>query len=242
MEQQQQIPELTFDHPLLQVINETCLRPNETIQIHYHDHFEEEEEQEDTHYEGFLLSLLVDGKTASHIELMFGENDYMELSDMMIISSETQQGYRQRNYNTILRAVLVLLLPSMKIDGKKIKKVVSNAQNHLSVYSLAKLGFVVEGWEGFSQAFNLSFYTPFQQTNQEQRLIRQGRLKQYIKNRYENKEQEQELHEVSMVLRKKDYSKSVALAKVILKRVCGSNCLQQIKKRKYLQQQQQKKK
>jgi len=221
MEQQQQIPKLEFDHELLKEINDKIMKPNEKIQIEYYGNFDDEDE-EPIQYEVFYIYLYVNRKVASRIELMFGESDYTDLFEGMIISSDTDTEYQQRNYNTILRSVIVLLMPSMKIQGKKIEQIVSNAQNYLSVYSLAKLGFVVEEFEGHQQ-FDLSFYSPHQETTQQQRVAKQKNLKQYIKKK-------QTIKEISMVLQKKDYKKSFVLAKKILNRICGG-CLQ-TKKRK----------
>lgn len=232
-QQQQNIPKLDFDHKLLQEINHKLLKSNEKIQIKYYGDFENEDDDELIHYEVFYIYLYVNEKIVSKIELLFSESDYTDLSDAMIISSETNMEYRQMNYNTILRSVIVMLMPSMKIQGEKIDQVVSNAQNYLSVYSLAKLGFIVEEFEGFQQ-FDLSFYSPFQQTTQKQRVFKQKNLKQYIKKKHEQK-QEQTIKEISMVLLKQDYKKASVLAKKILNRIC-ENCLES-KKRKQRQTQ-----
>lgn len=238
-QQQQQIPQLQFDTNLLQTINEKCLKPNETIRIQYYGNFEREDEndpdEEPILYEVFHIRLYVNGKVASHIELMFSESEYTDLFETMIISSTTQEQYLQYSYNTILRCVISLLMSSMKIQGRSIVQVVSNAQNYLSVYSLAKLGFVVEESVGFSQKLDLSFYSPFQQTNsQQQRVVKQKTLKQYVRSKYENPDQD--FHEVTMVLLKKNYHKSSTLAKNILNRLRG-DCLLQTRKRKHSQQQ-----
>jgi len=240
-QQQQQIPELQYDHGLLQTINEKCLKPNETIRIQYYGNFDKEDEDEPDedpiHYEVFHICFYVNGRIASDIELMFSESDYTDLFETMIISSTTHEQYKKQNYNTILRSVIVLLMPSMKIQGKKIEQVVSNATNYLSVYSLAKLGFVVEEFEGICQQFDLSFYSPFQQTkSQQQRVAKQKNLKQYVQKKY--KHPDQRIHEVSMVLLKNNYQKSSTLAKNILNRL-RADCLSQTRKRKHSQQQQQ---
>lgn len=227
MKQQHDVPHLEFDQNLLREINDQCLPSDEKITIEYSEHtYTQGDNPSDE--EIFFIYLKKNNHVVSQIELMFTEDDYSELHDAMIISSETKPQYIQRHYNTILRCVLVLLLPRMKIEGCKIKQVVSNAQNYLSVYSLAKLGFVAEQFE--LQQFDLSFYSPYQQKTQQQRVQKQKQLKQYIKQKYQK---HPDNAEVSMVLLKKDFRKSSTLAKSILNRVCG-DCL--TRKRKHSQQ------
>ena len=155
---------------------------------------------------------------------MFKKAEKHDLFDDVIIQSDTEQQYRRLHYNTILRSVIVLLMPGMTIQKRRIEKVYSAAQNYLSVYSLAKLGFIVEEFEGFFQGFNLSFYSPYQEKNQQQRLVKQKQLKQYVRSKYQN--QQEDFHEVTMVLFKKDYGKASTLAKNMLNRLCG-DCLKQ---------------
>lgn len=231
------MPILGFDKKLLQQINHKCLKPEEEITIEYQGHyyFEDDEPHEE---ELFEIRLKKNNKTVSHVELMFQKNEDRDLFDDMIIQSKTEQKFRQLHYNTILRCVLVLLMPTMTIQNRRIEKVYSAAQNYLSVYSLAKLGFLVQEFEGFFQGFNLSFYSPFQQTTTQQgRLAKQKQLKQYARNKYQN--QEEDFHEVAMVLFEKDYQKASTLAKKIMNRLCD-NCLKQTTKRKHQQQQTQK--
>ena len=236
-QQQHEIPILNFDKKLLQHINQNCLPPDEEITLEYkgHFYFEDDEPHEE---ELFEIHLKKNNKTVSRIELMFKKYEDHDLFDDMIIQSKTEQQSRRLHYNTILRSVLVLLMPHMTIQNRRIGKVYSAAQNYLSVYSLAKLGFILEEFEGFSRGLDLSFYSPFQQTTQQERVAKQKQLKQYVKNKYENHEEE-DFHEATMVLFKEDYHKASTLAKKILNRLCG-NCLKQTIKRKRQQQQQQK--
>jgi transcription antitermination factor NusG len=233
--QKHEIPILDFDKKLLHEINHKCLPPNEEITIEYQGHyyFEDDEPHEE---EIFHVYLKKNNKIVSRIELMFKKDEDHDLFDDMIIQSNTEQQYRRLHYNTILRSVIVLLMPSMTIQKRRIEKVYSEAQNYLSVYSLAKLGFIVEEFEGFFQGFNLSFYSPYQQLNQQQRVVKQKQLKQYIRSKYQN--QEQDFHEARMVLLKTDYQKSFTLAKNMLNRLC-ENCLKQTTKRKHQQQKKQ---
>lgn len=232
-QQHHEIPILDYDKKLLQQINQKCLPPDQQITIEYHGHFnfEDDEPHEE---EVFHVYLKKNNKNVSQIELMFKKDEEHDLFDDMIIQSETEQQHRRLHYNTILRSVVVLLMPNMTIHKRRIEKVYSEAQNYLSVYSLSKLGFLVEEFEGFFQGFNLSFYSPYQQKNQQQRVDKQKQLKQYVRNKYQN--QQEDFHEVAMVLFKKDYLKASTLAKNTLNRLCG-NCLKQSIKRKHQKQQ-----
>jgi hypothetical protein len=235
-QQQYEPPILGFDKKLLQHINQYCLPPDEEITIEYQGHFyfENDEPHEE---ELFEIHLKKNNKIVSRIGLMFKKEEDHDLFDDMVIQSKTEQQSRRLHYNTILRSVLVLLMPHMTIQNRRIGKVYSAAQNYLSVYSLAKLGFILEGSEGFFQGLDLSFYSPFQQTTQQERTAKQKQLKQYVMNKYGN--QEQDFHEATMVLFQKDYRKSSTLAKTILNRLC-QDCLNKTHKRKYQQQQTQK--
>lgn len=236
-QQQHEVPILEFDQKLLQEINDKCLKPDEKITIEYYGHFYFQGD-EPSQEEIFFIYLKKNNKTASEIELMFTEDDSSELYDAMIITSETQPQYQRLHYNTILRSVLVLLLPKMKIGGKPIQQVISNAQNYLSVYSLAKLGFIAEQLEGFQKQFDLAFYSPHQQKSQQQRATKQKQLKQFIRKKYQQT-QDPNKAIVSMILWKKDYRSSSKLAKNLLNRVC-QGCLTQTRKRKHQQETQQK--
>ena len=224
-QQHHEIPVLDYDKKLLQEINHKCLPPDQEITVEYHGHsyFEDDEPHEEELFNVYMKK----------------NNKIVSRFDDVIIQSDTEQQYQRLHYNTILRSVIVLLMPSMTIQKRKIEKVYSAAQNYLSVYSLAKLGFIVEEFEGFFQGFNLSFYSPYQQKNQQQRLVKQKQLKQYVRNKYQN--QQEDFHEVTMVLFKKDYQKSFTLAKNILNRLC-EDCLKQTIKRKHQQQEQKEKK
>ena len=231
-QQDHEIPVLDYDKKLLQEINQKCLPPDQEITIEYQGHFyfeDDEPHEEDI----FHVYLKKNNKNVSQIELMFKKAEDHDLFDDVIIQSDTEQQYRCLHYNTILRSVIVLLMPGMTIQKRRIEKVYSAAQNYLSVYSLAKLGFIVEEFEGFFQGFNLSFYSPYQEKNQQQRLVKQKQLKQYVRSKYQN--QQEDFHEVTMVLFKKDYGKASTLAKTILNRLC-EDCLKKATKRKHQQQ------
>lgn len=145
-QQHLEIPVLDYDKKLLQQINQKCLPPDQEITIEYHGHFyfeDDEPHEEDI----FHVYLKKNNKNVSQIELMFKKAEEHDLFDDVIIQSDTEQQYRRLHYNTILRSVIVLLMPGMTIQKRRIEKVYSAAQNYLSVYSLTKLGFIVEEFE-----------------------------------------------------------------------------------------------
>lgn len=214
------IPKLEFDQELLREINNKCLLPDTKITIDYNTRYFFQEQQNPLHEVIFYMNLRKNNKIVSNLELAFREDANVRFHEGVIIRSETQHQYRRLHYNTILRCVLVMLIPSMEIEGKKIAKIISEAEQFLSVYSLTKLGFIAENFEGFPQQFDLSFYSPQQQNQQQQRISKQKTLKQFIRSKFQ---QRQDLGptEVLMVLPRKDYQKSSRLAKRILDRFCN---------------------
>jgi hypothetical protein len=237
--QKQSIPKLEFDQELLREIKNKCLPPDTKITIDYNTRYFFQEQQNPLHEVIFYMNLRKNNKIVSNLELVFREDANVRFHQGVIIRSETQQQYRRLHYNTILRCVLVMLIPSMEIEEKKIDKIISEAEQFLSVYSLTKLGFIAEKFEGFPQQFDLSFYSP-QQQNQQQRISKQKTLKQFIRSKFQQR-QDPEPTEVLMVLPRKDYQKSSRLAKRILDRFCNEHPTG-TKKRKHEDQEKQKQK
>ena len=220
-QQQQQIykerltePILEYDEELLQRINNRCLPTHSQIRIRYLGL--DDLDAEDAMCHQYTMYLSVKEKEVSEIILEFGM-DYQRLHDSVYINSHTMEEHRQRHYNTILRCVLILLMPDMKINHHPIKKVVSTAESYLSVYSLAKLGFHIGN--GNNNIVDLSFYDPFRIISQQERVARQKQLKQSAKSAYEHVK-----ILTPMVLLQKNYRKSCILAKQTLNRLCA-NCL-----------------
>lgn len=215
-QQRQKEPVLTYDTNLLKRINHNCLNQNENIDIRYSG------VSADGLVE-YTMYFHVDGEITSTIKLGFGQ-DYLPLHFRLIIDSYTEEQHRQKHYNTILRCVLVMLMPDMKINGHSIRKVYSDAENSLSVYVLTKLGFDAD-------YFDLSFYNPSIVMTQDQmtRKQKQGELKQFI---FKNS-----IEDIPMILLKQNYQNSAIIARSLLKRL-RSNCL---KRRIEDEQQQQRK-
>lgn len=89
----------------------------------------------------YFLNMFIDNVKVSHIEwnfLKYANRVSLE------IESFTEDRYRRNQFNTILRILTLQLVPNMTYDDRPIEKVVSSAYNWISIYTLHKLGFIID--------------------------------------------------------------------------------------------------
>lgn len=232
-QQQQQLQQtqkqcsLTYDKNLLNTINNTCMRDDEEIVLL--DYFQPKERYihtfntDDVNY---VLVMNVNGRPVSQIHYGLKENEDFSVLN---ISSVTPYLKRKQSYNTILRCVTVLLAPTMRTKGRPIQKIMSKAQNALSVYSLLKLGFDYDlEYDQDGNPINTQDYNPYQvqekiktkQLTQTDRVAKQKHLREYIEAFMDK------IHnasEINMYLDRKDFKKAGLLARKGLERKLGCN-------------------
>lgn len=228
--QNKEIIELfSYDEKLLQKINDRCMPPKHHIRI-VHAYFTQQKYVDASNLSDndYFIILYKDRIPVSQIRYSFDKREQHE----MTISSDTHLKYQNQKYNTLLRAVTVLLFPSLHYKKKPIHRIVSHAQNPLSVYSLLKLGFEVG-----------NVYSYYYDEDNQQRvhefsvdrpttLQQEKHMKQYLIKIFDNNIDLQ----VNMVLRSSNSKQAIKLAIDAINRVC-QDCLVQTKRKRSQSQQ-----
>lgn len=229
------IGNLVFDKRLLDRISKKCLlNKNEAIIILDHSHPQRRyvDSGNSIGEEDYFLIYNVDGKPVSQIQ--YGFHYSKDGAATLEISSETKRSHREKHYNTILRAITILLAPTMMVHGKPIVQIISTTQNPLSTYSLLKLGFLYKDSQHVVDAnqkpFDVSWYSPSfnkkQQTlsQKQKRIQQQQKLFSYIDNIWE---WDPDYFEIYMYLSEDMYPRAVQLAKNTLYRLHNCSIQQQ---------------
>lgn len=68
--------------------------------------------------------------------------DFINIEDgiVQMLSDTFEPQFRRHKFNMLLRCVLLLLLPSMKYEGREVQLLESHAQNPISAYALLRMG------------------------------------------------------------------------------------------------------
>jgi len=214
---------LVYDKQLLDLISKKCLL-NENDEIIILDDFQPQRRYVDygNKFEGenYYLIYNVNRKPVSQIQYgLISENSEDNSVDMKI-SSDTDINERNKHYNTILRAVLIILSPTMMLGYKPVVRIQSDAQNPFSVYSLLKLGFSYQKEHNITagpdeEVFDVSWFTPSLKKTQtaqqtQKRTQQQKKLFTYIDNVWE---WDPDYFEIPMYLTKENFPRAVRLAK-----------------------------
>ena len=222
-----QVGNLIYDKQTLELISKKCML-NENDKIIILDDFHPQRRYVDPSNkigeENYYIIYNVNGKPVSQIQYGFSYDDDDSVVTMEI-SSETKATERQKHYNTVLRAITIILSPTMMLGDKPVVQIISQAQNPLSVYSLLKLGFSYKNSQHVVDAnqksFNVSWYSPSLNKTQtaqqkQKRTEQQGKLFSYIDNIWE---WDPDYFEIYMYLTKDKYPQAVRLAKNTLYRL-----------------------